>query len=246
MNFLKRNQFKLIALVSFAVLTLDVVGIVDLNKMDFDLSGLKIPFISQNDSEPPLPPADYKIPNQGNLPFVDVAPEINASDSIVTVTNYTKGVTLSGYGVVIEHKGSTFVLTSRTILSKGIGNVTVNDLPAGVVAKDEIWELALLRIYKGKVPAIKFRPFGGEGDIEVVTDKSYPVTVKRHARSSKSPRTSHQNWLILEGAPDACSGAPIFTGDTITGLVIGQSTRISTETIAANKVAILKLLERVK
>jgi len=245
MNFLKQNRLVLILILALILaLVVNTSGIKD--QIIPLLDNAVAYFTQDSNSEPPLPPDDYKIPDQRNLPLVDVAPEISVSDSIVTVTNYMKGITLSGYGVVIKHKGNTFVLTSRTILSKGVGNVTVNDLPAGVVAEDEIWELALLRIYKGDVPAIELRPFGGEGDIKVITDRGYPVTVKRHARSSKSPRTAHQNWLILAGAPDACSGAPIFTGDTITGLVIGQSTRISTETIAANKVAILKLLERVK
>lgn len=230
MSFLKRNWRCCFAIILFGC---GVAGIL-FNTPDDDIS-------ADRETEPPVP----TIVTDTFPPLVDILPEISISDFVVRVVNYTDTKVLEGFGVVVSYRNKTFVLTSRTIFSNGKGCVLVNGKPASIIVEDEIWELVVLCVYEGSFPALELgNDEGLASGFDIVTDTRYPATWVRSARSHKSPRSSHQNWIILTGAPNPSCGAPIFTGDILTGLVIGQSNTTPGEAIAANKAIILKLLEK--
>lgn len=243
MNFLKRNWHVVLGCVIAPLVVLvgalwaNSKGYIEID--DFTLSKLLVP--AEQETEPPMP----TVVTDTFPPLVDILPEIGISDFVVQVVNYTDKRVLEGFGVVVSHKGKTFVLTSRTIFSEGKGCVLVNGKPASIIVEDDIWELVALRVYEGDFPALELdNQEGLSSGFDIVTDTRYQATWVRNARSSKSPRNAKKNWLILTGAPNPSCGAPIFSDDALTGLVIGQGSTNPGETIAVNLATIFKLLEK--
>jgi hypothetical protein len=240
MSFLKRNWLVVLLIALLGAFLLDYAKIIDIDE-------ITLPKLLEEKGEPQEtePPVPVVINTDTFPPLVDVLPDISVGDFIVRVVNYTDEKVLEGFGVVVAYGDKSFVLTSRTIFSNGKGCVLVNGLPAGVVIEDEVWELVALRVYEGDLPALELDATESpEGGLDIVTDDRYPATVLRDVRSKKSYRNAPSHWMILTGAPLPSAGAPIFTGDTLSGLVIGRGTTNPGETIAAKKDIILKLLEK--
>lgn len=231
----------LLIILLISALVLNAVNVIDLDQR-LDLSST--PILDQ-DTEPPVP-VDRML-----LPLVDIAPVVDIFDSVVKVTNYTKDGAMAGYGIVVSYKGTKFVLSSRMILSNGPGVVTIStpdqELPARVVSEDETWELIALEFYKEDLPAIELAEgtLQHSGEVDLYTDESLPVTTGEMVRSPKSSRSANPGWVIIKNIPPACTGSPLFVGDTLFGVVIGRNRSDETEGIAAGSALLVKLAEEV-
>jgi hypothetical protein len=250
MNFLKYITIKpvyvFVAVLALGVI-LNAVGLVDFDSIDLGKvfqEHLQVePLGVTKPLEPPVPTLvdDRTLP-----PAIEIEPEQTLEDFVVKVANYTSEHTLTGYGLVVEHNGKTLVLSSRMIRTRGAGAITVNDLPASVVAEDKTWGLIALEVYKGGLPAMPFEPAdeAHEGEVTVVGEELITSSTGRSIRAPKTPYSVKKQWVILNDINARCVGAPVFAEDILVGLVVGRSQHNDTEAIAANVDVLKRLVKK--
>jgi hypothetical protein len=188
-------------------------------------------------TEPPVP----------SLPSVEVSPETHIGDYVVRVENHTKDGAVSGLGVLVEYEDEIYVLTSRMIFAESVGGILVNSFPASVVAEDKVGQIIALRVYT-QHPLLGLDLIASEPEAEltvVTVGPIYPIEAGRSIRPLGSSRSAKAEWMVTKGLPSV-AGAPVFSWDTLVGLVIGVSQWRDTETIVAKSSLLVKLLEGIE
>jgi hypothetical protein len=177
------------------------------------------------------------------LPVVIERESPTIEDCIVNVYAIEDGQRRYGKGVVIEHKGITFVLTSQMIF---VGNFEEIGLEFGenwtvrgeLLSTDSVWGLA----------AIACEPGFNEG-YEISEAPNLPPWTESNATTEKGQTPvkvlayTHDNWFLVTGIDENYVGAPLVNGKDITGIIIGVNSADTQQAIVAGNRAINEFVD---
>jgi hypothetical protein len=165
-------------------------------------------------------------------------------DSLVQVTAHNPNESHVGSGILVQHNGVVFVLTSKMIFTESDTSfdVLLNGITysAGVALKDEARGLVALDLpvnFGGcKIDDAPNLPPDATAQV-CSLDGDTRVTVQRYL--------TDPDWMMLDGyVPGKSTGAPMITRDGhLAGIVIGVNTENAGEAFAVGNHAIREFAE---
>jgi len=182
------------------------------------VNGPEIVTIGTSVSTPDEIPSD-----EAPLPVIDY--KTTFSDCTVEVSNYKEDGSRSyGQGVVVQHQGDTFVLTSTMIFTHA-GDITVGEgrftFDAEISHRDE--DLGLV--------ALKCDLREGSSYVTITDFPSIPPDVLVQVGENEVNTLEYMNdeWVMLDGGfPVDTTGAPVSQNGDLVGIIVGLN-RVNTE-----------------
>jgi hypothetical protein len=191
---------------------------------------------------------NFGIENQEVIVY-DPPPAIRApltiEDCVVDVSALYLDQMHYGKGVIVEHSGETFILTSSMIFVDPFESITVRVGPNWIVRGDivhsnEVWGLT----------AVACEPGFNEGwpiseAPNIPPDTESTTTDGESIDLIEVLQYINDDWFLITGVNGDYDGAPLINGGEITGIIIGVNRINTKQAIAVGNRAIKEFCDQV-
>jgi hypothetical protein len=128
-----------------------------------------------------------------------------------------------GKGVIVEHNGETFILTSNMIFVEPFESITVEFGPnwivrGSIVHSNEVWGLTAVAC---ESPLRRGWPISEAPNIPPDTEST--AVTNTQSAPVKVLEYINDDWFLITGVDDTYVGAPLVNGEDITGIIIGMN-----------------------
>lgn len=187
------------------------------------------------------PPVDQVQPLP--TPELPIAHIYTPSECMVEVSNHLKnGSRPYGKGVIVEHNGMTFVLTSSMIFTHN-GEITIDyrnvRYAAEIIHDSEVWGLTALKCsLLSDTPSIEINDYPNHPpDTQVVVGNWGEVNTLEYM---------NDDWVIVDGnLPASATGMPTENAGELVGIIIGLNRANMKQAIMVGNRAIREFCDQV-
>jgi len=140
------------------------------------------------------------------------------SEATIEVSAYFSDQRVYGKGIIVQHNGQMFVLTSSMIFNKDVERIEVETLEwireTEILHQNNVWGLVAL-----ECPLLAYTPF-----IELNDDPNIPplIPVGINGWSASTLEYINDDWVLLDDLPEEdCTGCPVVQNGYVVGIVVG-------------------------